>query len=121
MNLLSGSSLTSFVSGCRDVPPHPCLHSPIYRTNHRAQAASLLINIFSDENRPHDDNFQKGNNLQALSGAIDSVRRAVRSVDRKKKVDVRYVRRERNFWIYVEYLYIVIESEMVINNVSLYW
>ncbi|KAH8111844.1 armadillo-type protein [Phellopilus nigrolimitatus] len=49
------------------------------------QAASALIDIYSDETAPYDVNFRQGGFLQALVGCVDSVKRAVRGVDRKRE------------------------------------
>ncbi|KAI9508368.1 ARM repeat-containing protein [Russula earlei] len=49
------------------------------------QAAESLIDIFADERAPAEANFRAGNVLAALEGAVDDVRRAVKSIDRKKE------------------------------------
>ncbi|KAI5117703.1 hypothetical protein M0805_003193 [Coniferiporia weirii] len=60
--------------------PTPTLTSePIF------QATSALIDIYSDENMPYDTNFRQGQYLVTLSDCVDSVKRAVRAVDRKKE------------------------------------
>ncbi|KAI0299778.1 ARM repeat-containing protein [Russula brevipes] len=48
------------------------------------QAAESLIDIFADERAPADANFRAGNVLEALAGAVEGVRRAVKGIDRKK-------------------------------------
>ena len=48
------------------------------------QAASALIDIYSDEASPYDVNFRANNYLARLQASIDTVRKAVKSVDRKK-------------------------------------
>ncbi|KLO07006.1 ARM repeat-containing protein [Schizopora paradoxa] len=49
------------------------------------QAASALIDIYSDENSPYDVNFRQGGFFQALSTALPNVKKAVKSIDRKKE------------------------------------
>lgn len=49
------------------------------------QAAESLIDIFADEGAPAEANFRAGNVLAALAGAVEDVRRAVKSIDRKKE------------------------------------
>ena len=73
-------TIATYLIKLASATPSPTLTAePIF------QAASALIDIYSDENQPYDVNFRQGNYLQALSSAIDTVRRAVRSVDRKKE------------------------------------
>ena len=48
------------------------------------QAASALIDIYSDENMPYDVNFRNGNFLNTLSSRIPGVRKAVKSIDARK-------------------------------------
>jgi hypothetical protein len=49
------------------------------------QAAGSLTDIFADERAPAEANFRAGNVLEALAGAVDGVRRAVKGIDRKKE------------------------------------
>lgn len=49
------------------------------------QAASALIDIYSDEDTPYDVNFRQGGYLEQLSSSIDGVKKAVKSIDRKKE------------------------------------
>ncbi|KAI0308362.1 ARM repeat-containing protein [Multifurca ochricompacta] len=49
------------------------------------QAVESLIDIFADERAPAEGNFRAGNVLEALAGAIEHVRRAVRGINRKKE------------------------------------
>lgn len=49
------------------------------------QAASALIDIFSDETRPYDANFRACGALDALAGAVEPVRRLVRGIDRRRE------------------------------------
>ncbi|THH03370.1 hypothetical protein EW145_g6312 [Phellinidium pouzarii] len=44
------------------------------------QAASALIDIYSDENMPYDINFRQCGYLQVLDGCVDSMKRACHSV-----------------------------------------
>jgi hypothetical protein len=48
------------------------------------QAVSALIDIYSDEELPYDANFRSGNFLAKLTESVDGVKRAVKSIDRKK-------------------------------------
>ncbi|KAJ7743939.1 armadillo-type protein [Mycena maculata] len=49
------------------------------------QAASSLIDIYSDEDAPWDANFRTGGFLAQLAGSIDGVKKAVRAIDRRKE------------------------------------
>lgn len=49
------------------------------------QATSALIDIYSDENLPYDVNFRQGNYLDSLVGSLGNVKKAVKSVNRKKE------------------------------------
>ncbi|KIM20311.1 hypothetical protein M408DRAFT_30469 [Serendipita vermifera MAFF 305830] len=49
------------------------------------QAASAMIDIFSDENSPWDVNFRQGRWETVLKSRTEGVRRAVRSVDKRKE------------------------------------
>lgn len=53
------------------------------------QALSALIDIYSDETLPYDVNFRQGNYLAALVDSVEGVRKAVRSIDRKRERDLR--------------------------------
>ncbi|KAJ4485724.1 armadillo-type protein [Lentinula aciculospora] len=48
------------------------------------QAASALIDIYSDETLPYDVNFRQGGMLQILVASVEGVRKAVKGIDRKK-------------------------------------
>lgn len=48
------------------------------------QAASALIDIYSDENLPYDINFRKGDFLSQLAHSVDGMKRAVKSIDMRK-------------------------------------
>jgi hypothetical protein len=54
-------------------------------TESMLQAVESLIDIFADERAPAEANFRAGNVLEALAGAVEDVRRAVRGIDRKKE------------------------------------
>ncbi|KAF5385007.1 hypothetical protein D9615_001213 [Tricholomella constricta] len=49
------------------------------------QAASALIDIYSDENMPYDVNFRQGGYLARLASSVDDVKKAVRGIDRRKQ------------------------------------
>ena len=49
------------------------------------QAVSSLIDIYSDEEQPYDVNFRQGKYLDALTNAVEGVRKAVKGIDRKKE------------------------------------
>lgn len=53
------------------------------------QAASALIDIYSDESMPYDIVFRQGGYLQALTAAAEPVRKVVRGLDRKRERDLR--------------------------------
>ncbi|KAI0640125.1 armadillo-type protein [Trametes polyzona] len=53
------------------------------------QAVSALIDIYSDEGLPYDVNFRQGCYLDALVQSVEGVRKAVRSIDRKKERELR--------------------------------
>ncbi|KAH7104899.1 ARM repeat-containing protein [Auriculariales sp. MPI-PUGE-AT-0066] len=47
------------------------------------QAASAVIDIFSDEDAPYDVNFRQGGFTERLSAAVQPLRKTVRAVDRR--------------------------------------
>lgn len=49
------------------------------------QAASALIDIYSDETLPYDVNFRQGNYLKVLASSLDGVKKAVKAIDRRKE------------------------------------
>ncbi|KAJ7725965.1 armadillo-type protein [Mycena metata] len=49
------------------------------------QAASSLIDIYSDEGAPWDANFRAGGYLERLAGSVDGVKKAVKAIDRRKE------------------------------------
>lgn len=53
-------------------------------TESMLQAASAIIDIYSDETLPYDVNFRQGGVLQALVSSVEGVRKAVKGIDRKK-------------------------------------
>ena len=70
--------LVSLVAQPAAVPTEPLL-----------QAASALIDIYSDETVPYDVVFREGGYLQALTAAVEPVRKLVRGIDRKRERDLR--------------------------------
>ncbi|CAA7264820.1 unnamed protein product [Cyclocybe aegerita] len=48
------------------------------------QAASALIDIYSDETLPYDVNFRQGNYLDRLVASVESIRKAIRAIDRRR-------------------------------------
>lgn len=64
--------------------PTPTAPSPA-GTEPMIQAASALIDIYSDETLPYDVNFRQGNYLQALSASVDGIKKAVKAIDRRKE------------------------------------
>ena len=48
------------------------------------QAVSSIIDIFSDENAPWDVNFRRGKWENLLAQSVDGVRKAVKSIDKRK-------------------------------------
>ncbi|OCH95725.1 ARM repeat-containing protein [Obba rivulosa] len=69
------------------------------------QTVSALIDIYSDETLPYDTNFRQGHYLDALVASVEGVRRAVKSIDRKKERDLR-IRGEEvrdNLIAFIEY------------------
>jgi hypothetical protein len=59
--------------------------SAVSQTEAVIQAASAMIDIFSDENSPWDINFRSEKWETVLKGRIEGVRRAVKSVDKRKE------------------------------------
>jgi hypothetical protein len=49
------------------------------------QAASALIDIYSDESSPYDVNFRQGKYLDRLVGSVDGIKKAVKAIDRRKE------------------------------------
>ena len=49
------------------------------------QAASALIDIYSDETLPYDINFRQGKYLERLVDSVDGVKKAVKAIDRRKE------------------------------------
>ncbi len=68
------------------LPPNA---SPPTPTEPLLQAVSALIDIYSDEALPYDINFRQGRYLDALVQSVEGVRKAVRSIDRKKERELR--------------------------------
>jgi len=53
------------------------------------QAASSLIDIYSDESMAYDVNFRTGGFLDRLVASIDGVKKTVRAIDRRKERELR--------------------------------
>ena len=53
------------------------------------QAVSALIDIYSDETLPYDVNFREGGYINALTGSVESIRKLVRGIDRKRERELR--------------------------------
>jgi hypothetical protein len=49
------------------------------------QAASALIDIYSDEALPYDINFRTGGYLNQLIDGVDNVKAAIRAINRKNE------------------------------------
>jgi hypothetical protein len=72
--------ISEYLLGCL-----PSAESSGATTEVALQAASGLIDIYSDETLPYDANFRQGGFLEKLAGSIDGIKRAVRGIDRKKE------------------------------------
>ncbi|KAF8971665.1 armadillo-type protein [Flammula alnicola] len=64
--------------------PTPGNRSPV-ETEPMIQAASALIDIYSDETLPYDVNFRQGNYLKKLAASVESVKASVKAIDRRKE------------------------------------
>ncbi|KAI5898062.1 ARM repeat-containing protein [Schizophyllum commune H4-8] len=62
---------------------------PRLGTEPALQAASALIDIYSDENMPYDVNFRQGGYLARLVDSVEGMRKLVKAIDRKKERDLR--------------------------------
>jgi hypothetical protein len=60
------------------------MEAPHIGTEPMFQAVSALIDIFSDETYPYDVNFRQGGYLERLVGSVEGVRKALKSVDRRR-------------------------------------
>ncbi|TFY61535.1 hypothetical protein EVG20_g7018 [Dentipellis fragilis] len=49
------------------------------------QVVSALIDIYSDEDKPYDVTFRQGQYLEALTLAVEGVRKAVKGIDKKRE------------------------------------
>lgn len=58
---------------------------PRLGTEPALQAASALVDIYSDENMPYDTNFRRGAYLAKLTDSVEGMRRTVKAIDRKKE------------------------------------
>jgi len=57
------------------------------------QAASALIDIYSDETVPYDINFRENNILGKLVDAVEPIRKLVRGINKKKPGGIELRRR----------------------------
>ncbi|KAF5368331.1 hypothetical protein D9758_002154 [Tetrapyrgos nigripes] len=64
--------------------PTAATPSPV-GTEPMIQAASALIDIYSDESMPYDINFRREGFLQVLASSVEGVRKAVKGIDRHKE------------------------------------
>jgi hypothetical protein len=62
------------------------------------QAASALIDIYSDENLPYDINFREGNYLEKLAACSQPIKNAVKGIDRRKEGGKELRRRGDEVW-----------------------
>ncbi|EMD42255.1 hypothetical protein CERSUDRAFT_110786 [Gelatoporia subvermispora B] len=93
-NRVISQYLLSLLPPTSSIPTEPLL-----------QAASALIDVYSDETLPYDINFRQGRYLDALVASVEGVRKAVKSIDRKKERDLR-IRGEEvkdNLVAFIEY------------------
>lgn len=49
------------------------------------QAVSAIIDIFSDETYPYDVNFRQGKYLERLMDSVEGIRKAIKSIDRRRQ------------------------------------
>jgi hypothetical protein len=49
------------------------------------QAASALIDIYSDEDMPYDINFRQGKFIDRLASNVEGFKKIVRTIDRRKE------------------------------------
>jgi hypothetical protein len=64
--------------------PTTSTRSPV-DTEPMIQAASGLIDIYSDENLPYDVNFRQGKYTERLAQSLVGVKAAVKAIDRRKE------------------------------------
>ncbi|KIM47544.1 hypothetical protein M413DRAFT_62872 [Hebeloma cylindrosporum] len=64
--------------------PNPNSPSTI-ATEPMIQAASALIDIYSDETLPYDTNFRQGNYLEKLAACLQPIKNTVKTIDRRKE------------------------------------
>jgi len=72
--------------------------SSTIRTEPAIQAASALIDIYSDENAPYDINFRQGNHLEKLAACLQPIKNAVKTIDRRKEGGKELRRRGDEVW-----------------------
>ena len=49
------------------------------------QVVSALIDTFSDETYPYDINFRQGRYLERLTDSVEAIRKAIKSIDRRRQ------------------------------------
>ena len=79
-----GSYLTSLLPA--GIPDQASIESTL-------QAASALIDIYSDETVPYDINFRENNILGKLIDAVEPIRKLVRGINKKKPGGIELKRR----------------------------
>ena len=62
------------------------------------QSVSALIDIYSDETLPYDINFRQGKYLDRLVANVESVKKTVRAIDRRKEGGKDLRRRGDEVW-----------------------
>ncbi|KAJ7597426.1 armadillo-type protein [Mycena floridula] len=62
------------------------------------QAVSALIDTYSDETLPNDINFRNGGYLEKLAASVEGVKRAVKTIDRRKPGGRELRRRGDEIW-----------------------
>ena len=67
--------------------------APHFDTESMLQAVSALIDIFSDETNPYDVNFRQGKYLERLVDSAEGIRKAIKSVNRRREGGMELKRR----------------------------
>jgi len=62
------------------------------------QAASALIDIYSDETLPYDVNFRQGSYLEKIAASLQPIKNSVKSIDRRKEGGRELRRRGDEVW-----------------------
>lgn len=74
-------AISKYFLNLATTPPSTALPSEVI-----FQAATSIIDVFSDETMSYDVNFREGSYLPKLAGpGIDSLRKAIKAVDRKRE------------------------------------